>query len=149
VKGRTMNEGTFEKELRKAQQLEPFLFEMESDPPASEELIQSVEKNLNVQFPLEFREFLKKYGSGEFAYTHLYSLSNDIENNIIEENKILNDKRVVAISDNGAGDYYCYLVKENYCESSIVILDHETGDFDEYYYKNIFEFLYLVGLDNE
>lgn len=145
-----MNFSEFEKKVDERQKNNPIWFGLESDCLPSELDLVKVQKNLGVEFPEEYMKFIKKYGGGYFALGVVYSLDPSSDFNIFkinEDNSSVRDGYVL-FSDNGSGDFYAFKVSGNRCLSGVCARDHETGEWQETKYGNIFSFLIDVALSN-
>ena len=127
----------------------PVWFGLDSDPPCTDSDITKIVNSLSVQFPTEYKMFLKGIGGGYFAFTNLFSGTKDSEWNILTQNNeagLLETKNFLAISDNGVGDFYGFKVKNGLCEAKISFFDHEDNQIKPTKYENLYEYLIKVGL---
>ena len=142
-----MDYNDFEEIVLKKKEEKPIWFEMDSLEIASIDEIEGVEYELKVKLPIEYSEFVRNYGGGYFAFTKVYSADASSEWNIVENNKKAEfNEKFIAVSDNGAGDYYGFEVIEGICNSVVSVYDHDQNMVAETKYQDFYEFLCEIGL---
>jgi hypothetical protein len=124
----------------------PIWFALETDPPATEQQIRAAEERLNVTLPESYKSFLREYGGGYFAFGNVFSVAEGSDWNIEARNGEHGVDELIAFSDNGVGDYFCFRTKDGRCGEQVVFLDHETGSVQMTEYEDIFEYLARVAL---
>lgn len=126
----------------------PTWLELPPDAPPTSEVLAEVATRLPGRLPSEYLDFVSRYGGGDFAFTHVYSLDPASDMYLVAKNAVpwLGREDFIAFSDNGSGDYYGFIVKANEAASSVWLLDHETGEFQATGHGDIYEFLAAVGL---
>jgi hypothetical protein len=128
---------------------QPIWFGLESDAIATDKEINHAEMSLSVLFPDEYKQFVKTFGGGYFAFTTVYSVGQNSEWDIILKNKnceLIKSHNFLAFSDNHSGDYYGFKTSLGLCDSKIYFYDHETQQIKKTDFKNIFEFILKIGL---
>lgn len=127
----------------------PVLFALETDPPATEVDISGAEARLSVQFPLEYKDFLRRFGGGFFGFTNVFSVLASSPWYVVDRNFASGVplQEFLAISDNGVGDYYGFSVANAVCGSHVAFLDHETRAVVSTPHSDLFEYLVVVGLE--
>ena len=147
-----MNFEEFKKIVEEAKSKHPFWFDSESDPKADNDQIKQASEALGVNLPEDYIDFVKEYGGGYFAFTNIFSVySNSDDWYIVERNFEYNlpENNFIAISDDEAGGYYGFRVKDGICDSSIAYWDHESHDpIMDRQYDNLFSFIAEIGLKN-
>ncbi|AHF07945.1 SMI1/KNR4 family protein [Desulfitobacterium metallireducens] len=141
----------FSKVVNETRICHPVWFGLESDLKSSDEDITFIETNLMLRLPKEYKEFIKEYGGGYFAFTVIFSGIKESEWFIVSKNKeagVVTSYNFLAVSNNGAGDYYGFKVVDGICESSISVWDHEEKGVKPTTYKNLYHYIYCVGLTN-
>jgi hypothetical protein len=136
-------------EARKAH---PLWFELEADPPASLEKVAAAQGALRATLPPEYVEFVQRYGGGHWAFVQVFSAEPGSEWNVVERNHEagLLPLGFLAVSDNGAGDFYGFKVVEGVCTSGVVFWDHEEGGaLMETGFKDFFKYLVARGLRSD
>ena len=143
-----MNPAAFDDLVAEIRLEHPTWLELPSDAPPTSEGLAEVAANLPWRLPREYIDFVSHYGGGDFAFTQVYSLDPASDMNIVLKNGVpwLNRDDFIAFSDNGAGDYYGFVVKEGVAGSSVFLLDHESGELRATGHGDIFEFLAAEGL---
>jgi hypothetical protein len=144
-----VNINEFSKIVAEIRDKRPIWFGLESDPPSTDLDIDEIEKALSIKLPDEYKQFIKMFGGGYFAFTIVYSGKEGSEWNIIMRNKdagIIDSKAFMAVSENGVGDYYGFKVKDGKCESEITFYDHEDDNLKSTGYKDLFDYLIRIGL---
>ena len=129
----------------------PIWFGLESDPVCSWVDIERLESRLLIQLPSDYKDFLLRFGGGYFALTNIYSGTNGSEWNLFDRNGeigLLENNGFLAISENGMGDYYGFKIENKICGSEIFFFDHEDGTVKSTLYRNLFDYLVIVGLSN-
>lgn len=127
----------------------PLWFDLESDLKATDAELYHVEEKLTNKLPKEYKDFIKNFGGGYFAFTTVYSVKENSDWNILVNNKdirLISSHEFLAISDNYTGDYYGFKLNNGEYESKISFFDHETQQVKETKYKDIYEFLIDGGL---
>lgn len=130
----------------------PIWFGLESDIVASDKEIYHAEKSLALLFPEDYKQFVKAFGGGYFAFTVIYSVQQKSEWSIISKNKnceLIKSHDFISFSDNQCGDYYGFRVKSGRCDSEIYFYDHETQKVKRTNFINIFEFILKTGLQEQ
>ena len=99
------------------------------DTPITAAAIRAIEISEQVQFPGSFKEFLTRYGAGDFVFSQVYSPDRKSGWNLWDHFQYMPDKKGILLpfSDNGAGDYYCFPVINGACEDRVVWADHEQN----------------------
>ncbi len=145
-----MNLNEFSRVVDEMKVKNPVWFGLESDPKSTESDIKDIESHLLIKLPGEYKEFVKEYGGGYFAFTNVFSGDKESEWYISTQNDaidLLNSHEFLAVSDNETGDYYGFKVINGICESKISLYDHEDNQLKSTEYKNLYDFLIKVGLN--
>lgn len=136
----------FQRYVEMVRRDKPFLFELDSEEPATPEEIVNAESSLGCKLPEEYSRFVKIFGGGYFGFTNVFSPKRGFWSIVDRNYELPKDFRFVAFSDNGVGDLYGFRVIDSICESSIVLFDHETSEIESTEFTNLFEYLVSVGL---
>jgi len=126
----------------------PFLFEGR-DIVATEEDIQETEVKLGIILPQAYRDFVKKYGGGDFGYIDIFSANKKGYWYIVKHNQDFKHylpKDFIAISDDQTGGYYGYKIVNHQCDEQVCYWHYDGGFDSKVVYSNIFEFIIDVGL---
>lgn len=96
-------------------------------PPATEYEVQNAEKQLNIRFPDELREFLHEVNGDNFL---CLSINRIIEDNLRLRRNIDSDisdlSNFLFFATNGCGDFYGYKVDDGEIKSTAIYMwDHE------------------------
>jgi hypothetical protein len=76
-------------------------------PPATDDEIAYVERELGARLPEEYVWFLKEYGGGIVGYAEIYSVHQSSRCYILDYQPTADEiQNFVAVMDNGCGDYY-------------------------------------------
>ena len=104
-------------------------FDRQRDTPITEATIRGIEVAERIQLPISFKEFLTRYGAGDFVFSQVYSPDRNSGWNLWDQFQYMPDKKglLLPFSDNGAGDYYCFPVVNGVCEDLVVWADHEQN----------------------
>lgn len=146
-----MEVSSFMRLVEALRKVHPLWFSLEADPPASEDELQEAEVQLQVELPSEYREFLRKFGGGLFAFSNIFSVAPGSDWNIIGKSKEagLDEIGFLPVSENGVGDFYGYCCRDCQCTSELYFFDHETGRVQPSHYSNLFDYVAEVGLRQE
>jgi len=139
----------FENIVKEAKELNPFWFDdCESKVNLEKTDIDLSEKENGVLFPIQYKEFLIRHGSGYFAFTNVLSplRSGDYSMWVQKARYGLPDC-FLPICDNECGDYYGFVATNGLCSDEVYWLDHESG-YQKYEkaYDSFFEFVVKTGL---
>jgi len=141
---------SFRRLVAEAERAHPVWFSLERDPPASAAAISQAELALGVTFPPEYREFLREFGGGYFAFANTFSVAPGSHWDVVARNQALAgllSQHFLAVSDNGAGDFYGFVVEAGVCDPTLRFWDHEAcAVASAPTYSGLFEFLSVVGL---
>jgi hypothetical protein len=125
----------------------PVWFGLESDPPASEHAIALAETALGVILPQSYRQFVREFGGGYFAFASVFSVEPGSDWNVVDRNRDRAGGGFVRVSDSGCGDYYGFMASGGECEERIHLADHEArGQVRATEYRDLFELLAAVAL---
>ena len=126
----------------------PRWFALPSDTAPTEEEIRWSQERLCLEFPSEYLDFLRQEGGGDFAFVVVYSMDVDSGMNVVRMNESawLRHDGFVAVSDNGAGDYYGFEVVDGRCRPEVLLVDHEFGEMRPTGHTDFFEFVASEGL---
>lgn len=138
----------FQQRVRELRRQRPQWFALPADAAPSDEQVEAHQDRLGVRLPDEYLAFLRQEGGGDFAMLVVYSMEPGSDLNIVlmNDNAWLQRDDFVAVSDNGAGDYYGFLVRDGVCQPEVVLLDHESGQFHPTGASDFFEFVLKEGL---
>lgn len=113
---------------------------LQEDEKANDEMVEIVEANLGVKFPIDFVECSKKNGGGVpekysldiadikgLVFNRLMSFNPESEYNYILRMQDIEGLQngLVAIADDGFGGFYCYDYRVNKNNPPIVYWDHD------------------------
>ncbi|MDQ0110679.1 SMI1/KNR4 family protein [Paenibacillus harenae] len=127
----------------------PIWFALDADPIGTKAEISTVENQLNISLPEDYKTFIEAFGGGYFAFTVIYSVTDDSEWNILNKNQsleLLEKHHFLAVSDNQAGDYYGYIIENGLSTKNLFVYDHDDRQVKQTKYQNLFEYLVEVGL---
>ncbi len=134
--------------VAEAEAAHPVWFGLASDSVPADSGLAAAEASLGAVLPEQYKEFLRHYGGGDFAFTNIFSLDEASDWNLLRIHAdigLLAD-RFLAISDNQAGDYYGFIVADGCCSTELYFYDHEDGQIRATQYEDIFSYIAQVGL---
>ncbi len=138
----------FEELVERLKRERSLWFELDSDPPATDAEIGAAEAAMGLTFPDEYRYFLRRFGAGYFAFGNVFSARESSDWNVAAKNaaarRVVGDD-LLAVSENGVGDYYGFAVASGRCEAAVVFWDHETGTVS-WAYDTFLDFIVSVAL---
>lgn len=144
-----MNFYEFERTIEEIKSENPVLFMLESDPVGTSDQINEAQLRLSLSLPEEYIMFIKAFGGGYFAYVNVFSVNQESEWNIIEQNNqisLRDSHNFLAISDSGTGDYYGFEIINGNCSPAIKVYDHDKNLVEPTIYENLYAYLVSVGL---
>lgn len=143
-----MNFYEFKQLIEQKMQEYPIWFELRDECKLSDGEIFIAEKELNVKFPIEYKQFIQEYGGGHFAFCIIYSICKKSDWNIVDINNkyILLRKDYLLISENSSGDFYGLNILGNKCSSQLYFFDHDSEEWSQTKYSNLFEYIAELGL---
>lgn len=123
------------KELHKIHQRyqseKPKLFLLvKPDPPATEEQINTVESEIGVLLPSDYRAFLADFGGGMFGFTNVFSGYKDSDFFLPCRNKEASKYLpgdLLAFSDDQVGGFYVFKVLNGKAQESIYYWNSDGG----------------------
>ncbi|MBO0953100.1 SMI1/KNR4 family protein [Fibrella forsythiae] len=116
------------------------------DAPVTNLQIEEIEKEYNVVFPTNYKEFCKKFGGGYFGYTMVYSLDRTGEWFIFDKlDEIVSygyslSAKFLPFSDDQTGGIYCFVREGVVIKDELVFID-EVEDIEEMPSSNFIECL--------
>lgn len=129
--------------------INPLWFALDADTVGTKADIETVEHQLNITLPEDYKKFVQKYGGGYFAFTVVFSVSPEGEWNITKQNRfldLLEKQHFLAVADNQAGDYYGYKIENGLIRGKLFVYDHELRQISQTKYNDILEYITEVGL---
>jgi len=139
----------FNQIIERIKKEKPIWFGLESDSCINDSDIRRIEEYFNIQLPMEYKQFLKNYGGGYFAFLLIFSGDEKSDWNVIKQNKelnLLNKYNFLAVSDNESGDFYGFRVNNNICETKLSIFLHDELKVEETQYENFYQYVLKLGL---
>lgn len=128
----------------------PNWFYNKMEERANKNDIDKAERKLGIMLPIKYKEFVREYGGGDFAFINVFSVDENGEWYICKKNKELecchNNKNFVAISDDQTGGFYGYILNNSIVNEDIYYLDLDTNKFTNIH-KDIFEYIIESGLN--
>ena len=96
--------------------------------------------------PADYKDFVRRYGGGDFGYANVFSAIPTSQWYIVEHNRLIEHDAFVAISDNECGDYYGFQTADGVCATEISFFDHDTNTVNVTEFPDLFEYLKVVAL---
>ena len=124
----------------------PNWFALNSDPPADINKIHEVESKLKVKLPEKYKQFLNKFGGGEFAFVNIFSVEPLSDYNVALQNSKWQIENFVSISDDQTGGIYGYKIEAGQLSEKIHFWSFDECCFENTIYDDIFEFIVRCGL---
>ncbi|MGW4088083.1 SMI1/KNR4 family protein [Streptomyces sp. NPDC004822] len=115
---------------------------------ASEADLLHVEQTLQIQLPEKYKEFMRRYGAGQFLFLDLLpAISVDEhEDDLLTVNEAgIPDRRFIAVAPVGTGDWWGFSVVDGVCRGRVDFIDHEDGSIS-FAFSDFLEFLAHKGL---
>ncbi|WDE09013.1 SMI1/KNR4 family protein [Thalassomonas viridans] len=145
-----MNFDEFKKLVERKKSRNPIWFAMDADELPNTSLISEVENKLGAKLPVDYINFICEFGGGYFAFSNVFSLDENSDWNILEQNYSYDAIRKdhVLLSENGTGDFYGYKIDNGLCLPKIRFFDHGIQEWSDTEFSNIFEYLAKFALTN-
>ena len=145
-----MNFDDFKSLVESKRKSNPIWFALDADKKPSQEDYTKVETKLGAKLPLDYLRFINEFGGGYFAFSNVFSLDEQSDFNIVNQNYnyAVIRKGHVLLSENGTGDFYGYKVVNGDCLPQIRFFDHETQQWYETEFADLFEYLERFALRN-
>lgn len=140
-----MEREEFDALVADAQAKNPVWFALERDPPASDADIAELERQLSVKLPVEFIDFLCRFGGGHFAFALVLGVEAGNEWEMARHLSQVPPGFVPA-SDAETGDYYGFRVTEGVCDRAVSVWDHDSSAILATPFSDFYEMLVERGL---
>ena len=98
-------------------------------PPLTPHRLEQIEAETGVILPLQYKRHLCRHGSGDFAFSSVYSPDPDRESSLWSSYEDMPENRglFLPVADNGCGDYYGFRIVNGKCIDPVCWVDHESG----------------------
>lgn len=117
--------------------------------PATDELIGKAEAYLNVRFPADYREFLKRWGTLAIGPLEFYGItgpefeSSAVPNAVwltnIKRKQLALPRELIILYDNNGAEYYC--LDTSSATSTVVVWDIHSRQVSSVKAASLFEFI--------
>ena len=142
-----MNIEEFEALVQELKINNPKIFGLESDAKPTIEEIKLIEEYYEISLPTSYKEFLKKYGGGYFAYLVVYSMDDQsffyLRNNVMKE--LIKINKFFPVIDFETGDLAGFKIINDVCEDMIMLYNHEDNVINDLH-MNFFDAIAKYGL---
>jgi hypothetical protein len=100
---------------------------------ASDEDLARAESALGSQLPARYKEFMRRYGGGQFLFVDLLPVisPDGRAEDVLTVNQDLSVGDFVAVAPVGTGDWWGFASENGVCEERVSFLDHEDGSIQE------------------
>lgn len=120
------------KEIDAAMRAErPKVFQLtQPDTTATEASLTEVEEKLRLQLPMDYREFLKVYGGGDFGFINIFSADPMSEWYLPERQNAASaflPESLLAFSDDFSGGYYVLQIREGLAADQVFYWNQDGG----------------------
>ncbi|MEL7500818.1 MAG: SMI1/KNR4 family protein [Planctomycetota bacterium] len=97
-------------------------------PPMTMQRLTEIENETGVELPHQYKRHLCQHGSGDFAFSSIYSPDPELNWSLWNDYEYMpaNRGRFLPIADNGGGDYYGFRIVDGRCTDPICWADHES-----------------------
>ncbi|MFI9376294.1 SMI1/KNR4 family protein [Streptomyces parvulus] len=115
---------------------------------ASEADLLHVERTLQVQLPEKYKEFMRRYGAGQFLFLDLLPVVSvdEWEDDLLAVNDAgFHKGEFIAVAPVGTGDWWGFSVVDGVCLDRVDFIDHEDGSINSAF-SDFLEFLARKGL---
>jgi len=109
----------------------PKVFQLtQPDKTATEVKLTEVAARLGIQLPMNYREFLKVYGGGDFGFINIFSADQTSEWYLPERQAAASaflPKGLLAFSDDFSGGYYVFEVEDGLAAEQVYYWNQDGG----------------------
>lgn len=138
---------TFEKKFEEVKDAKPLWLEGVMEPLATEEQIANVESRLGFKFPMQYRDFLKRIGSGYFGFTNIFSVNPDGEWYLLNKIEGFNlPEGFLPITDDETGGCFGFKVINNSCSTEVYYLYPDDGGEPIRKFPTFLDYVVKMGL---
>lgn len=125
----------------------PIWFELTSRNILTDSDIKSVENTLNITLNSDYKNFVKKYNGGYFAFTKILTVYRKDECYILNFNsrEFVEKYNFVAVADFETGDMAGFKITNGLCSNEIFIFSHEEKTVENLNIGNIFDYILKYG----
>jgi SMI1-KNR4 cell-wall len=117
------------------------------EPPARESDVTRVEAKLGYALPEQFKHFATTFGGGYFGGVNISTLDEHSDWYVLSRPPIkFDDLPMLIVSDDEAGGYYGFVLRNGACESDINYLNPADGSYKESTVPSFFEFIEKYAL---
>lgn len=98
-------------------------------PPMTAQRLKEIEVEMGVRLPDQYKHHLCRHGSGDFAFSSIYSPDPELEWSLWNDYAYMPASRgqFLPIADNGCGDYYGFRIVNGKCTDPICWAGHESN----------------------
>jgi len=139
----TKNE--FDQLVRETERSHPLWFQLDREPPAADEEVDTLEGVLGCRLAPEHRDFLMTHGAGLFAFANVLGVRPDGDSYLGDVLAFVSGDFVPAM-DTGTGDYYGFLRGGGQCSPKVVYWDHDSSVVKDTDHRDFYELVASVGL---
>jgi hypothetical protein len=117
------------KRIRSADKAQPLRLQIGRNPPPTAAELSIVETDVGLSLPEDFKRAISVIGTGDIGYAWIFGVRPGEEPTLqsINGSRLQPRRDFLAFSDNGAGDYFGFVVVNGCAGSEVAVLDHETG----------------------
>lgn len=142
----------FERHLRASEAAYPKRFALNDlagarEEPCSDLEISSLEDQLGIVLPREYKVYLARYGGGYIANINVFSAHSDSEWYLPHCNRFIpRELDFIAITDDQTGGYFGFMVQANKCSDEVYFWAHDDGSDPAVIAHSFFEYVVAKGL---
>jgi hypothetical protein len=129
----------FENSVRVAK---PGIFRLaKPDQPASDKEIEDVEALLGCRLPMSYRQFLNKFGGGDYPLMNVFSAYPNSEWYLVRRVEALRElcpTNLLPVHDDQAGGLLVLKIVDGQALEPVYYFDWETGKLSDIVYANVF-----------
>lgn len=145
-----MNSIEFKKKIDEIKLYNSFLINNNQDKIPNKKEIKKIEKELNVELPNLYKNFILTYGGGDIGYTNVFSLDRDSDFYIVTNNiYYVKNRNFIAVSSDETGGFYGYYIENSICSELIYYYDSDDETILKTNFINIYDYVYKIGLNND
>ncbi|MBQ3691827.1 MAG: SMI1/KNR4 family protein [Clostridia bacterium] len=125
----------------------PIWFELNSRNVPTDSDIKLVESNLNIILNDDYKNFVKRYNGGYFAFTKILTVCSEDELYLLNFNssEFVEKYKFVTVGDMETGDMVGFKVVNGLCGSEVFVFNHEKKTVENSNIGNFFDYILKYG----
>lgn len=142
-----MNFNDFQKITAEIKSKHPIWFYLVSKNTPTDRDIKYVETTLNVTLNSDYKNFVKTYNGGYFAFVKILTVCSKDDCYILNFNsrEFIEKYKLLSIADTETGDTVGFKITDGFCGNEMFIFNHETQTVENHNIGNLFDYIIKYG----